>query len=81
LISYGADVHASNEQGINMLHVAAQSNAVYALGFFLRNSAFTVGTRDKSECTALHWACQCLATEAVRYLIAWRGEIHSKDEK
>ena len=63
------------------MHVAAQSNAVYALGFFWRNTAFGLDHRDKSQCTVLHWASQSLSVEAVRYLIAWKADINAKDEK
>ena len=57
LIEAGADIYAENDQGINVLHVAAQGDSPYSLAFFLRHSTMTVNCRDKSLSTPLHWAC------------------------
>jgi len=61
--------------------MAAQSNAVYSLAFFLRNSALLVDTRDKSQSTPLHWASQSLSYEVVRYLIAWGANVDAVDDR
>lgn len=61
--------------------MAAQSNAVYSLSFFLRNSALLVDSRDKSQSTPLHWACQSLSYEVVRYLLAWGANIDAVDDR
>ena len=35
LVKHGANIHAQNKQGINMLHVAAQGDAPVSMGYFL----------------------------------------------
>ena len=36
LVSYGADPHAKNGYGLNMLHVAAQGDSAVSLYYFMR---------------------------------------------
>ena len=79
LISAGADIYAENEQGINVLHVAAQGDSPSSLAFFLRNSTLQITSQDKSLSTPLHWACISHAHQAVRYLLAWKAEVNATD--
>ena len=37
LVTHGADVHAKNNQDINMLHVAAQGDQPVSLAYFLEH--------------------------------------------
>lgn len=48
LVSIGANVYAENEQGINMVHVAAQGDQPYSLAYFLRKSTLSINSLDKA---------------------------------
>ena len=79
LLAAGADMYALNDQGINMLHVAAQGDSVYSIAFFLRNSFLGVNSVDKSGSTPLHWACNSHSHAVVRFLLAWGADVERID--
>ena len=79
LIKDGADMYAVNNQGINMLHVAAQGDSVYSIAYFLKKSFIGINSVDKSKSTPLHWACISHSHSVVRYLLAWSADVYKLD--
>ena len=79
LIDAGADMYAQNNQGINMLHVAAQGDSAYSVAFFLKKSFIGINSVDKSKSSPLHWACISHSHEVVRYLVAWHADVKKVD--
>lgn len=74
LIQHGANIHAVNKQGINMLHVAAQGDQPMSLGYFLRQG-LDINSKDKRDSTPLHWAAFAGAELCMSFVLAWGGDI------
>ena len=78
LVKYGADIHAQNKQGINMLHVAAQGDSPVSMAYFLQNN-LDINSCDYRLSTPLHWACFSGAELTLNYIIAWGGDLNARD--
>ena len=78
LIDYGADPHAKNFFGLNMLHVAAQGDSAVSLYYFKRLDV-DINEQDKRGSTPLHWACYSNSEVALSYLLAWRPDLNVRD--
>jgi len=70
LLTYGADINAVNNFGINVLHVAAQGDQPISLYFF-KLRGLDLRSRDNRGSTALHWACYSKSEVALVYLLSW----------
>ena len=73
LMKNGADKHAVNKQGLNMLHIAAQGNQAISLYYF-KSLEMDIYSRDSRNSTPLHWACFSNSEVALNYLLAWYNE-------
>jgi palmitoyltransferase ZDHHC13/17 len=71
LVRHGANVHATNKLGINMLHLAAQGDQAYSLTYFRSVHKLDILQRDSEHSTPLHWACFSGSDVALTYLLAW----------
>ena len=80
LVRHGADVHAINRQGINMLHVSAQGDSPVSLAYFLEKG-LDINSKDFRESTPLHWAAFSNAECILNYIIAWGGDLNAQDSK
>lgn len=80
LIRHGADAFASNSQGINMLHVAAQGDQPVSIAYFL-DLGLDINSRDARNSTPLHWASFSGAELTMSYIVAWGGGLEHKDTK
>ncbi|KAI8668475.1 Helo-like-N domain-containing protein [Fusarium keratoplasticum] len=79
LIRAGADVHATNRDGVTALHVLAGSNRTEMIEKLLFAGA-RVDTRTfRSGITPLHYAAQYDSPDAVRLLSIHKGHINEKD--
>lgn len=78
LIAHGSDVHAINEFGLNMLHVAAQGDVAAPLYFF-KEQGVDMNKQDHRGSTPLHWACYSNSEIALSYLLAWSPELNLRD--
>ena len=56
LITQEAKIHELNNNGLNMLHVAAQGDTSLPLFLFMKKG-LDINSRDKRGSTPLHWAC------------------------
>ena len=71
LISLGADVHATNPQGMDVLHVAAQGDQPSALYYFIKNFGMDINSKDDKQSTPLHWAAFSANELVLSYILAW----------
>lgn len=70
MLRNGADKNALTATDLNMLHVAAQSDAAAAL-FIFKELGIDMNGVDKKGSTPLHWACFLQSEVALSYLLAW----------
>ena len=56
LIENGADIHAKNAYGLNVLHIAAQGDQPISLYYF-KHLGMNLTETDSRGSTPLHWAC------------------------
>ena len=80
LIENGADIHAVNKDGLNMLHTAAQGDQALML-FYFKEAGIDVNSKDKRGSTPLHWACYSKSEIAINYLLAWDVDINCHDRR
>ena len=82
LIAAGADPHATNRQGINMLIVAAQGDQPLSIAYFTKNLGdknLDINSTDNLLGTALHWAAFSGSEITISYLLAWKANIHARN--
>lgn len=70
LLSAGANIHQTVNQGVNCLHLAAKSNSVCITHYLISNKLFDIDCIDQNGCTALHWACLEGSYDIIKYLLA-----------
>ena len=70
LIYNSADINLLNNNGLNMLHVAAQGDCVPPLYLF-KMLGMNLNEQDNRGSTPLHWACYSQSEKAQAYLLAW----------
>eukprot|EP00349_Pseudokeronopsis_sp_Brazil_P002034 CAMPEP_0202962044 /NCGR_PEP_ID=MMETSP1396-20130829/6144_1 /ASSEMBLY_ACC=CAM_ASM_000872 /TAXON_ID= /ORGANISM="Pseudokeronopsis sp., Strain Brazil" /LENGTH=274 /DNA_ID=CAMNT_0049682345 /DNA_START=281 /DNA_END=1105 /DNA_ORIENTATION=+ len=78
LVDFGANIYATNDQEMNMLHAAAQGDQPFSASFF-RRMGICVNSRDQGLATPLHWACISQSRVVVQYLLAWDAEVNAQD--
>ena len=74
----GADFHVKTNEGINMLHVAAQGDQAFSLTYF-KEKGLSIRSKDKEKSTPLHWACCAGSDTASYYLQSWGVDVNAKD--
>lgn len=78
LLKHGADMHARNNFGINVMHVAAQGDQPISLYFF-KEQGIDLRSRDNRQSTPMHWACYSRSEVALCYLLAWVTQLEDRD--
>lgn len=73
-----ADYRVVTNEGINMLHVAAQGDQAFSLTYF-KEKGLSIMSRDYEESTPLHWACCAASDTACYYLTSWGADVNAKD--
>lgn len=67
-IDNGADVNVKNQDGINCLHIASQTDKLNIIIYLVEILALNPFSLDNSKRTPLHWACYFGAELCVKYL-------------
>ncbi|KAJ3463757.1 hypothetical protein MRS44_008543 [Fusarium solani] len=79
LIRAGADVHATNRDGMTALHVSAQNNRTKVIETLLSAGARVDARIFSTGSTPLHYAAQYNRPDAARLLSRRGGDIDAKD--
>ena len=72
LINLGANIKLTNNKGLNILHLASQSNQVNVLAYFIEKYNFDPMSTDQAKSTPLHWACYFGCENCVDYLLSFK---------
>lgn len=79
LISLGANVHWTDNDGHNWVHISAQADKINTIYFLLKNYKFDINKGDSKLSTALHWAAFLNKENALTYLLAWGANPNLQD--
>lgn len=77
----GAKVNATNERGLNVMHLAAQADQPASLVYFKHVHGMSVSQADNTGSTVLHWACYSGSESAVNYILSWEPLLDSTDSE
>ena len=69
LLNNGADINISNNNGLNVLHLAAQGNQVTPIYYLIHKYKMNVNSIDKIGNTSLHWACFLNNDKVLNFLL------------
>lgn len=78
LIEIGADLHSVNNQGLGMMHVAAQGDQPLILAY-LKTSGLSYERVDFKANTPLHWAAYMGSAAASGLLVSWSLNLDKQD--
>jgi ankyrin repeat protein len=81
LIDEGAEVEVINNEGLNVLHMAAQGNQPLSLVFFKEKYKMNLMSVDEVGSTPLHWAAYTGSKEAFIYLLSWNVDVNAQDKE
>lgn len=80
VIELGGDILIKNNNGLNVMHMAAQGDQPNILVFFKEKFDMKVNCLDAVMSTPLHWACYMGSESCVDYLVSWKADLNSKDK-
>ena len=69
LVNNGADINTTNNNGLNILHMASQGNKSTPLYYFIHKYRMNVNSTDKLGNTCLHWASFYNNDKAFNFLL------------
>lgn len=81
LVENGADIYATNIQGLNVIHMASQGNQPSSIVYFKEKFNFDLMTLDGVGSTALHWACYTGSEDAFNFLLSYNADINCRDNE
>lgn len=70
-VEIGADLAATNKQGLGVMHIAAQGDQPLSLAFLKYQYDVEYLHLDDKNSTALHWAAYLGSDQAAALLLAW----------
>lgn len=79
LINLGGNPFIKDNDGHNVIHIAAQGDKVNVIHYFIKNYNFDVNDRDHKNSSALHWAAYLNKEISLTYLLAWGAQVNSQD--
>lgn len=80
-IEIGADLTATNKQGLGVMHIAAQGDQPLSLALLHYQHEVSYFGLDDKHSTALHWAAYLGSDQAAALLLAWDKEKKLIDEQ
>lgn len=79
LIENGANIDICNNEGLNVLHLAAQGNKTSILIYFIEKYHLDFMKIDNIGSTPLHWASYVGSEESFLYLLTLNPDINKQD--
>ena len=79
LINNGAIVDLCNNEGLNVLHLAAQGNKTIAMIYFVEKYKMDIMKTDNIGSTPLHWASYVGSEECFLYIMTLNPDINRQD--
>jgi ankyrin repeat protein len=80
VIENGADIYIKNNNGLNVMHMAAQGDQPGALIYFKEKYDIKINCADAVMSSPLHWACYMGSETCVDYLTSWNSDLNAKDK-
>lgn len=80
-IDYGANYETLNNEGLNVLHLAAQGNQPLSIVYFVEEKGMILNVKDKVGSTPLHWACYIGAENSIDFILSYKIDINSQDNE
>jgi hypothetical protein len=80
LIENGADMTIKNNNGLNVIHMAAQGDKPNVLVYFKEKHGMKIDCLDAVNSTPLHWCCYMGAENSLDYLVSWKANLNAKDK-
>ena len=71
MIELGVDYNCVNNAGLNIIHMAAQSDSANVIVYFKEKYNFNLFQNDDSNNNSLHWACSSGSKSAIDYLLLY----------
>lgn len=79
LCAYQCDPFLKTNDGLTVLHSAAEGDTVNVIYYFLKQYDMNVDVKDDKDCTPLHWAVIEGNEVAATYLLAFGADINAQD--
>jgi len=80
LIEYSADIDAVNNNGLNVIHMAAQGDQPASLVLFKEKYNMNLNINDNVLSSAVHWAAYMGSDVSLDYLVNWELSVNKKDK-
>ena len=81
LLDCGADIYSTNNQGLNVIHMASQGNQPSSIVYFKEKHKFDLSLIDNVGSTALHWACYTGSEDAFNFLLSYNVDFNIQDNE
>mmetsp|Transcript_4778 Transcript_4778/g.4510 ORF Transcript_4778/g.4510 Transcript_4778/m.4510 type:complete len:219 (-) Transcript_4778:130-786(-) len=79
LCANGADPFLITDEGLTVLHSAAEGDAVNVIYYFINNYGMDIDKTDGNGLTPLHWSVVDGNEISATYLLSWGSEINRPD--
>lgn len=79
LIEHGSEIDTCNNEGLSVLHLAAQGNKTSVMIFFVERYNLDIRKTDKIGSTPLHWASYLGSEDCFNYLLTLNPDINKQD--
>jgi len=80
LIENGADITIKNNNGLSVIHMAAQGDKPNVLVYFKEKHGLSMDCLDAVNSTPLHWCSYMGSENSLDYLLNWGANLNSKDK-
>jgi palmitoyltransferase len=80
LIELNADFNVVNDNGLNLIHMAAQGDQPETLVLFKDKYKLDLASKDYVSSTAIHWAAYMGSEICLDYLASWKMPLNCKDK-
>lgn len=80
LTANGANPYLKTDEGLSLIHLAAEGDSVNAIYYFKNKFNIDVDEKDDKGSTPLHWAVFEGCELALTFLISWGADVNAQDQ-